>query len=96
MSRAETRLGLTPVFKRLAYHYLKKGVGSHAVEQPYDEFYDEVVVRELYDWHSPTEASKPPQGGLVVEFKLRGERQRWVEFGCHYIGGGGVEVIREV
>lgn len=96
MTRAETRLGLTPVFKRLAFYYLKKGIGSHAVDPPYDEFYDEVVVRELYEWHSPNDAALPPQGGLVVEFRAAGERVRWVEFGCHATGGGGTPMIREI
>lgn len=96
MSRVERRLGLTPVLKRLGFHYLKKGIGSHAVEAPYDAFYDEVVVRALYDWHSPNDEKVPAQGGLVVEFKKEGERVRWVEFGCHFIGGGGEPIIREV
>lgn len=96
MTRIEHRLGLTPVFKRLAWRYLRKGVGSHAVEAPYDEFYDEVVVRELYDWHTPNDGRYPPQGGLIVEFMFQGERMRWIEFGCHYVGGGGAEIMREI
>lgn len=87
MTRTEHRLGLTPVFKRYAFHYLKKGLGSHAVEPPYDQFYDEVIVRLLYDWHSP-DNGLPPQGGLVVEFWWCGEKVRWAEFGCRYSGGG--------
>lgn len=93
MSRVEHKLGITPILKRLAYHYLLKGVGSHAIEH---HVYDEVVVRELYDWHSPSDKKMPPQGGIVVEFRRLGERVRWVEFGCHYIGGGGESIIREV
>lgn len=93
MSRIEHKLGLTPVLKRLAYHYLKKGVGSHGIEHP---DFDEVCVRELYDWHAPEDRTLPPQGGLVVEFMWMGERVRWVEFGCHAIGGGGEPVIRSV
>lgn len=90
--RAESRLGLSPVFKRLAWSYVKKGVGSHAIEHP---DYDEVIVRELYEWHSPTN-EMPPQGGLVVDFMWMGERRRWVEFGCHFIGGGGEAILRSV
>ncbi len=93
MSKVERKLGLTPVIKRLAFFYLKKGVGSHAIEHP---VYDEVVVRELYDWHTPNDAALPPQGGLVVEFMRLGERVRWVEFSAGYIGGGGAEIMREV
>ncbi len=88
----EHLLGLTPMLKRLAWSYIKKGIGRH--ESMSHEF-DEVRVRELYDWHSPTNAM-PPQGGLVVEFMLNGERRKWVEFGCHYIGGGGEPYIKEV
>jgi len=96
VSRVEHLLGLSPVFKRLAYYYLRKGVGSHAVEAPYDVFYDEVIVRDLYDWHTPDSAHYPPQGGLVVEFMFQEERVRWAEFGCHYVGGGGQCIMREV
>ena len=96
MSRVEHSLGLTPVFKRLSFYYLRKGIGSHAVEPPYDVFYDEVVVRVLYEWHMPNGAHYPPQGGLVVEFMYRGERVRWAEFGCRYVGGGGQSIMREV
>mgnify|MGYP000122275006 CR=1 FL=1 len=92
MSTVERKLGLTPVIKRLAFYYLKKGVGSHAIESP---FYDEIIVRELYDWHTPND-KMPPRGGIVVEFMWLGERVRFVEFGCSYIGGGGREVMRQV
>ncbi len=95
MSRAEHRVGITPVFKRIAFHYLKKGVGSHAVEPPFDATYDEVVVRELYEWHTPNDDKYPPRGGLVVEFWWMGQKVRWVEFGCNYIGGGGTPILRE-
>jgi hypothetical protein len=88
----ERILGLTPTFKRLAWSYAKKGVGSHPSDSPE---YDEVRVRELYEWHSPTNAM-PPQGGLIVEFFWLGERLKWVEFGCHFIGGGGTPFIAEV
>lgn len=93
MSKIERLIGLTPVFKRLAFFYLKKGVGSHAIDH---HLFDEVVVRELYDWHSPDENKMPPQGGIIVEFHRLGQRVRWVEFGCHYTGGGGEDLIREV
>lgn len=98
MSRSEHRLGLTPVLQRHAWHYLKKGLGSHAVLPPYDAFYDEVVVRELYEWHSPAvpREDMPPAGGIVVEFKRMGQRVRWVEFGCRFIGGGGESILNEI
>ena len=92
MSRGEHRLGLTPVLKRLAWYYVKRGAGSHAIEHP---VYDEVIVRELYDWNTPNDEKLPPQGGIVVEFMRLGERMRWVEFGCRCIGGGGAPIMRE-
>jgi hypothetical protein len=93
MTRIEQRLGINAVLKRLAFHYLQKGVGSHAIEH---HVYDEVVVGVLYDWHTPDEKKMPPQGGMVVEFRRLGQRVRWVEFGCHYTGGGGDDLFREV
>lgn len=92
--KVEHRLGITPVLKRLAWFYAKKGVGSHAIEHP---VYDEVVVRELYDWHAPEgRPDLPPQGGLVVEFVRVGQRVRWVEFATRYAGGGGDDILREL
>lgn len=92
MSKVEHSLGLTPVLKRQAWLYLKKGVGSHAIEH---HVYDEVRVRELYDWHSPKGTKLPPQGGMVVEFLRLGQRVRWVEFGCQAVGGGGEPILKE-
>lgn len=88
----ERLLGLTPTFKRLAWSYVKKGIGSHPSHDP---AFDEVRVRELYDWYSPTN-EMPAQGGIVVEFMWLGERKKWVEFGCHFIGGGGEPFMKEV
>lgn len=89
----EHLIGLTPVLKRLAYSYLKKGVGSHAIEHP---VYDEVIVRELYEWHSPDDRQLPPRGALIVEFLSLGQRIRWVEFGVQFIGGGGEDILRAI
>lgn len=91
MGKIENRLGLSPVLKRLAFHYLKMGVGSHSIDHP---VYDEVRVVELYDWHTPRAKDIPPRGGLIVEFCRGGERVRWVEFGCSFIGGGGTPITR--
>lgn len=93
MSRVDHKLGLTPVLKRLAFHYLQRGLGEHAIKHPQ---YDKVVVRSLYDWSTPTDESVPSQGGVVVEFCREGRRVRWVEFGCRVIGGGGEPIVREV
>lgn len=90
---SEHGLGLTPVLKRLAFFYLCKGVGSHAIENP---FYDEVIVRELYEWHAPKDRDLPPRGGIVVEFMWMGEKVRWVEFSCGFTGGGGTPILRKL
>lgn len=93
MSKVDHRLGLTPVFKRLAFHYLQKGVGEHKIDHP---AYDKVVVRSLYDWSTPSNPDVPSQGGVAVEFWREGKRLRWVEFGCRVVGGGGDPIIREI
>lgn len=93
MNRTDHKLGLTPVLKRVAFHYLLKGKGSYPSELP---AYDQVVVRSLYDWITPTNDELPSQGGVVVEFMRGGKRIRWVEFGCRVVGGGGEPVLREV
>jgi hypothetical protein len=93
MSRVDHKLGLTPVFKRLAFHYLQKGLGEYPIDHPQ---YDKVVVRSLYDWRTPTDDNIPSQGGVEVGFYRAGRRVRWVEFGCRVIGGGGEPIIREV
>lgn len=93
MNRIEHKLGLTPVFKRLAFNYLQRGIGEHPIVHPQ---YDKVMVRSLYDWKSPVDESVPSQGGVVVEFFRAGMRVRWVEFGCRVIGGGGEPIIHEV
>jgi hypothetical protein len=92
MNKTEHMLGLTGPMKRLAYDFLKKGLGRHAC----NSFgFDEVVVRELYEWTSPG-GDLPAQGGLVVEFRSGGKRVRWVEFACRDVGGGGEPILREV
>lgn len=95
MSRLEHGIGITPVLLRHAFHCLQKGIGSHPVDPPFDAFYDEVVVSELYPWSSPT-GDLPSQGGFSVEFRRQGERVRWVEFACRYVGGGGPPILKEV
>ncbi len=93
MSKVEHKLGLTPVFKRLAFSYLLRGLGEHSIAHPQ---YDKVVVRSLYDWKTPVDESIPSQGGAIVEFFCASKRVRWVEFGCRVVGGGGEPVVREV
>lgn len=88
-------IGITPMLRRFAFSYLLKGEGSHAVLPPFDAFYDEIVVRKLYDWIAPV-GDVPPQGGAAVEFWKKGRRVRWVEFGVRQIGGGGDLILQEV
>ena len=86
------KLGLTPVLKRRAFSYLQRGIGTYPSDHP---AYDEIVVKPLYDWKTPSD-DIPGQGGIVVEFHRAGQRIRWVEFGCRVIGGGGEPIVREV
>jgi hypothetical protein len=93
MTRVDHKLGLTPMLKRHAFHYLLKGVGRYVSDHP---AYDTIVVQSLYDWQTPSNDELPSQGGAVVEFHKDGRRVRWVEFGCRVIGGGGAPILREV
>lgn len=92
-ARTDHKLGLTPMLKRTAFHYLLKGIGEYPSNLP---SYDKVVVRSLYDWQTPQDEELPSQGGVVVEFWRGGKRIRWVDFGCRVVGGGGEPVLREV
>lgn len=90
-ARSDHAIGLTPLLKRQAFHFLLKGAGEHV---PIDPAYDRVVVRTLYDWKVPPDESAPGQGGVIVEFWRLGQRVRWIEFGCRVIGGGGPPTLR--
>lgn len=90
---SEHRIGITPILKRLAWYYVKRGIGSHEIEHGN---YDEVIVRELYSWETTEDYDGPTHGGLVVEFMQLGRRIRWVEFGVYTIGGGGEPILQEV
>lgn len=92
-ARSDHAIGLTPMLKRQAFHFLLKGTGTHASIDP---AYDKVVVRSLYDWQTPADGSVPSQGGVIVEFWRDGARIRWVDFGCRAVGGGGPPTLREV
>jgi hypothetical protein len=78
--------------KRLAFYYLKKGMGQHPSLLP---SYDTVFVKLLYDWCVSTDAV-PAQGGICVEFWKDGKRIRWVDFSVRIAGGGGDPIVREV
>jgi hypothetical protein len=92
-NRIETRLGLTPVIKRIAHYYLCLGYGEYFPKHPH---YDRIVVRNLYDFGENPNIPGEHAGGAVVEFFLQGTRTKWVEFRCQVVGGGGIEAIRRV
>lgn len=93
MTLTETRLGLTPITKRLAYYFVCRGVGKYPmVNHPQ---YDQAEVSELYPWGAP-EGCEDPAGGLRVTFFKDGAKVRYVEFNVRCVGGGGQEMIRGV
>ncbi len=92
-TKAETRLGVTPILQRLAYHYLCLGLGTHPIR---DWPYDKVIVRELYPWQSNPSNPHEYQGGVVVEFHKNNKRERYVEFGVRRVGAGGHDAIKIV
>jgi hypothetical protein len=92
-TKAETRLGVTPVLQRLAYYYLCRGLGEHPIR---DWPYDKVVVREMYPWQPNPNNPLEYQGGIVVEFHKNGKRERYVEFGVRRVGAGGHDAIKIV
>lgn len=97
MNKTEHMLGLTPYFKRLAYHYLCLGFGEYD-PVGYSQ-YDHVVVKPLYDFQqAPTGSFNEGrmQGGIVVEFFKENKRVRWVDFSVTPSGGGGDPILREL
>ena len=94
MSKSETILGLTPIMKRLAYHFLCRGFGRYKIKD--HPFYDEAEVKELYPWMPNPENQDEYGGAIIVSFFKKGRRIRFVEFGTRFIGGGGDETIRRV
>lgn len=93
MTNIETRLGLTNIFKRLAYSFIAKGFGYHSIEH---DVYDAVEVSELYPWQTNPERTDDYGAGIRVTFYRKGKRIRWAEFGIRFAGGGGDEAIFKV
>ncbi len=96
MSKAEQRLGLTPVIKRIAFHYVKLGVGRYTPDGGNHPHYDRIVVRELYEFKENPTVAGEHSGGVIVEFFKGDRRVRWVEFRCQVVGGGGQPIVRRV
>lgn len=87
MTNIETRLGLTPIFKRLAYSYLVRGFGEYSITE--DPLYDGVKVEPMYPWQVNPEDTNDSGAGIRVVFYRTAIRVRWVEFSVRFIGGGG-------
>ena len=94
MSKIENRIGLTPIRKRIAYHYMCLGRGDYQPNTVTQ--YDRVLVRDLYEFMENPVKEGEHAGGLVVEFYNKGRRIRWVEFRCQVTGGGGDEVFKKI
>ena len=94
MSKSETRVGLTNIVKRFAYYcFITKGIGRHPLDNP---LYDEVEIKEIYQWMSNPENPLEHGGGVSVTFYKNKEKMRFVEFSIRFTGGGGQDVIRLV
>jgi len=93
-SKTEVRLGLNPAFLRIAYYYLRLGEGKYVPE--HHPHYDEVIVRELYEFGENPTVPGEYAGGMVVEFFKAGRRLRFVELRCQVVGGGGDSIIHSV
>jgi len=89
----ERRLGLTPAFKRVAYHYLTRGRGTYKVQHPH---YDRIVVKDLYEFSENPILAGEYAGGMTVAFYRESLRVKWVEFRCQVVGGGGEAIVKEV
>ncbi len=95
MSTTETRVGLTPILKRLAFYYLSLGYGSHDIDHPE---YDKVAVKELYPWEPNPQNKKGDEygAGTQVNFYRKGQRIRFIEFSIRFSGGGGEDMIKRI
>lgn len=93
MTNIESRIGLTPVLKRLAFSFLCKGFGRHPIDHI---LYDEVEVSELYPWQTNPERTDEYGAGVQVTFFKSGEKVRWIEFAVRFSGGGGNPAIFQV
>jgi|APSaa5957512535_1039671.scaffolds.fasta_scaffold446189_1 hypothetical protein len=89
-TRAARRVGLTPMLTRLAWHYVKKGLGRHYIDH---REYDNVHVEELYNWKV---MDGQGQGGLKVSFCAGREVLRVVEIGARVVGASGAPLMKEM
>ena len=95
MSKTETRVGLTNILKRFAYHcFLTLPPGRHPLKD--NPFYDEVSVEELYSWSPNPEDDSEYGAGVSVVFYKDNKKIRFVEFSIRFTGGGGQDIIHLV
>lgn len=84
------KLGLTPIYVRLAANYMALGTG----EYPCERFnYDKVRVSVDRQWNNYAHEDDPDAYFMTtkVEFFRYGQRQKWVEFKTQMVGGGSRE-----
>ena len=84
----EQRLGLTPLYVRLASSFLEKGVGTH----PCNSLgYDKAKVEVISRWDNYALPGDPPAYFMEfqVSFFKQGRRVKWVDFKLNMTGGGG-------
>ena len=95
MTDPNARIGLNPVTLRLAYTYLKRGVGVYQIRHL---MYDECRVSEVEDWAELAEPILGVKYGarLRVAFYRGGKRIRYVDFSTLFTGGGGADLFTEV
>jgi hypothetical protein len=96
VSKTERLIGLTPMIKRIAYHYLRLGEGIYTPAGGNHPHYDKIVVRELYEFRENPKVEGERAGGMIVEFFKDGHRIRWVDFRCQVTGGGGEVIIKRI
>lgn len=81
------KLGLTPIYARLATHYLAKGVGEYSCDSM---GYERVVVTVDRPWNNYAHKDDPSAYFMVyrVEFHAEGRLEKWFEFKATMTGGG--------
>lgn len=76
-------VGVTPVLIRLAWDFVKRGVGTHYIDH---KDFDNVVVSEMYPW---SVVDNEGQAALRVAFRQGKNTIRYIEFGVKGVGAGG-------
>jgi len=84
------KLGLTPIYVRVAANYMAMGVGEYKCAH---FGYDRVVVRQDTSWNNYAFDGAPEAYFMTicVDFYSAGQRQKWFEFKTTMVGGGSRE-----